>query len=47
VENCGLRAGGSETLPRGWIEIDLDKIVIYGKGKKPKTLTKKNDIGLV
>jgi type I restriction enzyme S subunit len=37
----------NEALPRGWIEINLDKTVIYGKGKKPKKLAQKNDVGLV
>jgi type I restriction enzyme S subunit len=36
-----------EELPKGWKEIDLDKIVIYGKGKKPKKLSAKNGTGMV
>ena len=37
----------SEKLPKGWAEVDLDKILIYSKGKKPKTLSQKKADGLV
>jgi len=37
----------NEMLPKGWVGIDLDKILIYSKGKKPKTLTKSQAYGLV
>jgi hypothetical protein len=31
----------SEMLPKGWVVSDLQKVVIYGKGKKPKVLSTK------
>ena len=37
----------SETLPIGWIKVDLDNVVIYGKGKKPKMLSKSCRQGMV
>lgn len=37
----------NEMLPKGWVGIDLDKILIYSKGKKPKTLTNNQSNGLV
>jgi len=37
----------NDVFPKGWIGIDLDKILVYGKGKKPKTLSHTKDDDLV
>ena len=37
----------SETLPKGWTETNLDNVVIYGKGKKPKKLSTNIGNGMV
>lgn len=36
-----------EGLPSSWLSIELSKAVIYGKGKKPKTLSTTEKNGLV
>jgi type I restriction enzyme, S subunit len=39
--------GISEMLPPNWVSIELSKVVIYGKGKKPKVLSPEQKNGLV
>jgi type I restriction enzyme S subunit len=41
------RSAEQNGCPLSWLNISLDNVVLYGKGKKPKTLSKKQINGMV